>query len=197
MKKEKNNKKKSNPIVWFLFAVIIPLVVIIGLIVVILSFTNFSTMDWVKEKGKDIPVISSFIPSEEEKNDKQAMERAEETIAKQKDEITDLHEQITNLESIIDELEQDIIKLENKYESEDSLLEEGTEVEERDTIKTMSASFRKMKSKQAALIFQDLEVDIALEILEQLPNDTRGGILEAMEPKKAAQLTEMFIKKNE
>lgn len=92
-------------------------------------------------------------------------------------------------------MEQEIVKLENRNQSEEQLLEENDEdvQTKEDIIKKLSASFKKMKKKQAALIFQDLDKEIAISLLHELSNDVRGGILEAMEPQKAAELTELFI----
>ena len=34
---------------------------------------------------------------------------------------------------------------------------------------------------------------VAISVLEELPNDVRGGILEAMDAKLAAELAELFL----
>lgn len=190
--KNGTQEKKPNPILWFIFAVIIPLILIISIILVVLSFTGFNALDWAKEK--EIPVVSSMIPSKEEESKAEQLQRATSKVKNQQEEIDELLMEVSSLEAIIEQLEQDIVKLENKNQSEEASLE-GTEDEKQDidTIKTMAASFKKMKSKQAALIFQDLDNDIAVEILDRLSNDVRGGILEAMDAKEAAKLTELYI----
>src|SRR5699024_8999619 len=99
------------------------------------------------------------------------------------------------LESTIDQLEQDLIKEKNKNKSGKTVKEEEKtkELEKRDTIKTVSASFKKMDETQAALIFQKLDKEVGLAVLEQLPNDARGKIFEAMDPSLAAEYTQLLI----
>lgn len=194
----KNTKKKMNPILWFLFAIVIPLVVAGTLTVVILTFTGVDVLGWAKDKGSNIPVVSSFIKTDEEVEAEEQQEKLESTITKQKEEITSLEESVNNLESAIDQFELDIIKLENKESSEVNASEENEEkVEAVDTVKTLSASFKKMNKKQAALIFQDLDKTIAVSLMQELPNDVRGGILEAMDPKQAADLAKLFVNSTE
>lgn len=193
-KKDLNQNNKKNPILWLLFVVVLPTIIAGVIIVSILMLAGVDVGGWIKEA----PVISSFVKSDEEIEDEDSLLKAQEKIAEQAEEIEALNIEIKGLEDNIEQQEQDIVKLENKNNSEDNLLKEdmndGEDGEvEVNTIKKMASSFRKMQSKQAALIFEDLDNDIALELLEELSNDVRGSILEAMEPKKAAELTKLFV----
>lgn len=181
-----------NPILWFLFAIVIPVGIAIILTIVILSVVGVNV-------ASKIPVVSSFVQTDEEVSDEKDWERLEETIANQKKEITELKDDVNNLEQEIEQMELDDIKYKNEEASEANAEKEmvGGESQEKNTVKKISASFKKMKKKQAALIFQDLEKDIALSLMEELPNDVRGGILEAMDPKQAAELAELYIRSNE
>ena len=190
----KNKEKKTNPILFFIFAVVIPLTIVIGLVLVILSFTDTSASQWMRDKGSNIPVISKLIPTEEEQDLEEQLAREERKNKKQAEEIEELTLTVENLEQIIDQVEEEKIKLENKYESESNTNAEE-QVEAPNPIKKMASSFRKMKSKQAAEIFQDLDEEIALQLMEELSNDVRGKILEEMDPKRAAKLTESLVKK--
>ena len=67
-KENQTNKKKTNPVLWVLFAIIIPLIIVIILIGVVLGVAGFNVIDWAKEKGSDIPVVSSFVSTEEDTN---------------------------------------------------------------------------------------------------------------------------------
>ncbi|WP_431189535.1 magnesium transporter MgtE N-terminal domain-containing protein [Aciduricibacillus chroicocephali] len=60
----------------------------------------------------------------------------------------------------------------------------------------MASSFKKMDPAQAALIVQDLSNDMAIDLMNELSTQTRGQVLQEMDPKKAADLTERLIKKN-
>lgn len=194
-KQENNRTSKPNPFAWFLFAIVIPLTVAIALTFTILAIAGVNVGDWLKNTGKKIPVISTMITTEEEKDIKQIEEKAETTIAKKDEKINELTDEIITLEGMIDHLEQEVSNLEvalNREEREEQEREELTESKQ-DTLKKLSSSFKKMNHKQAALIFEDLDNEIALTLLANMSNDVRGKIFEAMDPKLAAKLTEQMI----
>ncbi|HLQ98145.1 MAG TPA: hypothetical protein VK135_05590, partial [Candidatus Dormibacteraeota bacterium] len=62
-----NKQKKTNPILWFLFAIVIPVIIALILTFIILMATGTDISGWAKNTGSKIPVISSFITTEEEK----------------------------------------------------------------------------------------------------------------------------------
>lgn len=190
-----SQQNKMNPVLWFLFAIVIPIIIAASLTMIVLSAAGVNVMGWMKETGSNIPVVSTFVKTDEEIKNEELIEEMSATIASQKDEIEQLNQNIDDLEYTIEQLEQEITVLENRDQHDEDLTEENNEQmnEADDTIKKLSASFRKMNKKQAALIFQDLDPEIAVSMLNELSNDTRGGILESMDPKKAAQLTQLYI----
>lgn len=199
MAKDMSNKqKKTNPVLWFLFAIVLPIIIAFILTLIILTAAGADVSGWAKQTGSKIPVISSFITTEEEKGYKIEIEKAERKISDQQIEIETLTNEINNLESIIEQLKQDIVKIENKTSNDEKMNEENNSVleQQKSQLKDLSASFKKMNKKQAALIFQDLDKDVAISVLEELPNDVRGGILEAMDSKLAAELAELFLIQN-
>lgn len=199
MAKDMSNKqKKTNPVLWFLFAIVLPIIIAFILTLIILTAAGADVSGWAKQTGSKIPVISSFITTEEEKGYKIEIEKAERKISDQQIEIETLTNEINNLESIIEQLKQDIVKIENKTSNDEKMNEENNSVleQQKSQLKNLSASFKKMNKKQAALIFQDLDKDVAISVLEELPNDVRGGILEAMDSKLAAELAELFLIQN-
>src|SRR5690625_5003539 len=133
-KVKENNQKKRNPILWILFAVIIPLLIVSFLAVVILNLVGVDVNSWVKEKGSTIPVVSSFIETDEEKELKRQLEQANETIQNQDEEIDVLNQEIQHLENMLDDLELEIEKLENKNKSEEALLE-GSDLSNEEELK--------------------------------------------------------------
>jgi len=199
MAKDMSNKqKKTNPVLWFLFAIVLPIIIAFILTLIILTAAGADVSGWAKQTGSKIPVISSFITTEEEKGYKIEIEKAERKINDQQIEIETLTNEINNLELIIEQLKQDIVKIENKTSNDEKMNEENNSVleQQKSQLKNLSASFKKMNKKQAALIFQDLDKDVAISVLEELPNDVRGGILEAMDSKLAAELAELFLIQN-
>ena len=184
----KENKQPKNKL-GLLFAVLIPLLLAIVAVVVVLFLVD-------DEKLSNIPIISSLVPDEAAKQDQAALDKAKERITDQQDEIEDLNQEIDSLESIIDEQKQDIKKLEKKSEEKNEKTsgddEEGLSEEEQE-VKQVAGSFRKMDPEKAAGIVNNMDKQMAIDVIEQLSGDVRGGILAEMEAKKAAELTEGML----
>lgn len=197
----KDNKKqqnKTNPILWFFFAIVIPFIVAITLTVIIFTVAGVDVVGWAKSTGNSIPVVSSMITTDKDKNEQREEQKTKDIIASKDEKISQLNQKVSNLESTVGQLEQEIVKLENsnsdekKSESETSDAEAESE-SGNDSIKAISSSFNEMDSEQAALIIENMEQDLAVGILKQIPNDIRGGIFEKMEPDLAAELTQLFV----
>src|SRR5699024_2821440 len=178
---------------WFIFAIVLSLSIVTVLAVVDLTLAGVNVMGWAKEKGSNVPVVSSFVKSEEETDLQIQLDQAKETIEQQKEEIKTLDLEIDSLEAIIDQQEQDITKLEKKTISDEQLNNPLNEDSGSDSLKQTAASFRKMDQEKAAEILKNLDRQIAVDILQQLSNDVRGKILEEMEPALAAELTQRLI----
>lgn len=188
--------KKTNPFLAFLLVVVVPVIVTTILVIIILSVAGVNVIDWTKDKASNIPGISKLVTTEEQKQGKVALERANSRIEEQNGKITELEAEISSLEDTIEQLNNELLRNENERESMENINETSTNTEQEEAaeyIKEMSASFKKMKKKQAALIFAELDEEIALAIMSELPNDVRGEIIESMEPNKAADLTAKFI----
>ncbi|WP_339227710.1 hypothetical protein NSQ77_19360 [Oceanobacillus sp. FSL K6-2867] len=185
-------KKKKNPILRLLFAVVIPLIIIVAIVVTIMEVAGFNVMDWTKHQASTIPVISNLVASEKAapvQNDSH-----EQAIVDEKDgEITSLNETIRELEATINEQKQDIVRLENSLET---ALEDGESSEKNspdDSLTSIIDSFEEMKGSKAAPIVENLETDTAVAILQELSKDHRASILSSMDPEKAAKLTQLLF----
>lgn len=186
-KVKEENKKKTNPILWTLFAIVIPLMIVSVIAVFVLSLVGVDVTGWMKEKGSNIPVVSSLVTTDEEKDLKRQLEQANETIESQAEEIEALNQEIEHLEGIIEDLELDMERIENRNESEESLLEDSDLTDEEE-MKRVASSFRKMDPEDAAQIIQNLDQTNAIAILSNLSGDVRGDILAEMEPRQAAEI---------
>lgn len=186
-KVKEENKKKTNPILWILFAIVIPLMVVSVIAVFVLSLVGVDVTGWMKEKGSNIPVVSSLVTTDEEKDLQRQLEQANETIESQAEEIEALNQEIEHLEGIIEDLELDMERIENRNESEESLLED-TDLTDEEEMKRVASSFRKMDPESAAQIIQNLDQTNAIAILSNLSGDVRGDILAEMEPRQAAEI---------
>lgn len=197
-KKTKEEKNKMNPILWFLVAIVIPLVVAITITVIVLTITGVDVGGWVKKTGKNIPVVSSLIQTDEEKGKEQSEAHLQKTLTEKDAEIALLKTDVTDLKDNVDQLEQEILKAENAKTSEKNLATKKPEDQETvDVVKKLSASFKTMDPAQAALIFEKLDKDIAVSLLKNISNDIKGQIFEAMDPAKAAEFMKLYIKSEE
>lgn len=189
-------KKKTNPFLWILFAIVIPFVIIIVIISIILGIAGFNVIDWAKEKGSEIPVISSFVPSEEEASAVQQLERMTETLSNRDEEIEQLKVEIANIEAHAAELEQEVLQKDQVIESQEELASNAAFVDEEDStssITEIAKTYEEMKPKNAAAILELMDEAEVLAILQEMPNDVRGSILQAMEVEFAANMTELLI----
>ncbi|CDO02232.1 hypothetical protein BN988_00689 [Oceanobacillus picturae] len=190
----KIEKKKMNPFLWFLFAIVIPLLIAVVIAVIAFSMAGVNVMEWVKEKGSNIPVVSSLIESPEGESVEQTPDHASEQLAAKNEQIEQLNQQVQDMETTIDRLEEEAVILENRNKQNEATAEvEADSESENSSISTIASSFKDMDSEQAALIMQDLDNQTAVSILEEVSNKVRGAILAEMEPAKAAELTKIFI----
>lgn len=190
-----NERKKINPVLWLLFAVIIPLLIIIVIIVVILNFAGFSVVDWTKEKGSELPVISNFITSPDEDALEKEASRLTEELETKSDELEQMESYIAYLEATLDQMEQEASR-EEAISSSDGLDEQDDEdtTEEIDkSLRDMAKTFEEMKASGAAAILANMDEDRIVLILSELPNDARGDILQAMEAELAAKLAAKML----
>lgn len=185
-----NENKKSNPILWFVFAIIIPVLIILVFTYSALWLAGVDVNGWLKSTGQKIPVVSSMIKTDEEKEIEEVEQQYEQTIEENITEIKTLTDQVEAYEHTIEQLENEIEELEAKLAYEDQEEdEESSDDSTEQQLKKLSSSFKEMKPKQAALILADLSTDHAIALLDTVSNDVRGKILEAMDPKLAAELT--------
>lgn len=196
-KMKESNQKKVNPFLWFLFAIVIPLMIVISLTILILSMAGVNVGGWMKDTASNIPLVSTFVKTEDEETVEDIRQKMDEEIHEKDLEIRNLQGVNEEYKARIDSLEQELLKIKNEKESLEQLADEEEEKaeENKDEIKEIAASYENMKSKQAALVLEKLDNEISLEILKYLSKDSRGKILEAMDPEKAADLTRLFMSK--
>lgn len=192
---KQTEKKKMNPILWFLFAIVIPVSIVLVIIFVILSLAGFNVLDWTREKGSELPVVSNFVSSPEEV-------AIEEEISRLEEELEMKDEEIEQLEFTIDELEDEIVHLEQEISSQEEIIanfeagetdEEDGEETDNDSLSEMAKTFEEMKAKGAAQILENMTEEEVVIIMRELPNDVRGDILEAMDAEIAASIAAQLM----
>src|SRR5690625_2557168 len=173
----KNKKEKTikrNPFIWFLFAIVIPIIITILLTTIILFVADVDVMGWAKKQGSKIPVVSTFIKSDEELDLESKLIKANEKIENQEEQLINSENEIESLEAIINDLETEISKLKKAAQNESESSEEEEEINE---YKDAASSFRKMDRKSAAEILKNLYLQTAAKILSYLSRVVRVVIL--------------------
>lgn len=181
-------EKRKSPILFIIFAIIIPLMLTVGIVYIGLTLVGID----VKDKLADVPVVSSFIKSNEVEQLEKTIKKQEDLIASKDEEINDLSKEVESLRAIADDLELDLKK---KEKSEQKNEKENTEREEdgNDALKRAASSYRKMEPENAAAIITQMNDQDAIQILSNIPSDVRGNILAEMESKRAATLTKLMM----
>lgn len=185
MVKEKTEKKSK---IWVILGILIPVIIL-----AILAASLFLILDSEKAKEalSDVPVISSILPVSDDKSDdndsQDTDDGANDVATQQKEEIEELEREIASIEEIVDDKDKEIKKLEKSLEDDDI---DAADEEVVDEVKQTAGSFRKMDPEKAAGIIENMEKSTAIDILNELSGNVRGGILAEIESKKAAELTE-------
>lgn len=196
--KNQQIEKKPNPISWFFFVFLIPVIVAIIITVVILSIAGIDVGVWVKETGSNIPVVSNFVKDDEKIEIDDIREQHSKVLEEKEHKISELQEIVDEQASTIETLTQEALKLEQNIQSSENLdVGEEIDVDRDQTIKEMASSYRKMNAKQAAKIIEKMDRNIALDLLHELSNDVRGKIIEEMSEEKAIEITEQYINQSQ
>src|SRR5690625_428573 len=187
----KEKKIQRNPIIWFLFAILIPIIITILLTTIILFVADVDVFGWAKTQGSKIPVISTMVKTDEEIDLEAKLKKANEKMESQNEQLLTYEDEIENLETTINDLEVEISKLKKAAKNES--VNKNEEDEQIVEYKDAASSFRKMDRKSAAEILQNLDKRTAASILSNLSGEVRGEILAEMEPKTAATLMEELL----
>lgn len=193
-----NEKQKTNPILWFLFAIVIPVIVVLTLVIMMLTVSGVNVVDLAKNVGSHIPGVSSLVTTDDEKQAEQKEEKLKATI-KQKDErIEELERNTDDLETKMEDMELEAEKRRNKTsdkhtDNPDADIGKNESSGQQSSIKSIAASFKDMQPKKAARIFEKLDNDESIALLENLSNKVRGAIFQEMDPELAATLTKKLM----
>lgn len=192
-KTDQVKKKKMNPILFTLFAIIMPLIFVIVIVSVIMGLAGFNVIDWAKEKGSDIPIVSNILPAGEELDTQKEIERLTSILHDRDAEIEQFNTQIEDLETNLAELEREKMIQEQSTVQQDDLEVTAEDADPADQIKQVAKTYEEMKSKNAAAILELMNRDEAISILEEIPNDVRGEILQNMDVEIAADITRLLM----
>lgn len=96
-----------------------------------------------------------------------------------------------DLRQVETELEERLAELKELRESLGGLMEESDEVRE-ERVRQLTKMVEAMRSKQAAGVFAELDDDLAVQVLRRMNKAKAGKTLAAMDPVRAALLSEML-----
>ncbi|SEB03295.1 Flagellar motility protein MotE, a chaperone for MotC folding [Thalassobacillus cyri] len=178
----------TNRLQWFFFVIIIPVIFAVTLTWIVLMIAGINLGDMAAKYGKDVPVVQSLFPSEEEKSKEQRINKLQYSLDEKNDTIDQLEQDIAGKNATIEELEQQVGDLEAKLS-----MEESTDENKDAQVKQVSSSFKDMDPGQAAAIIGNLDQPVAVTVLRNLPNSERGNILGELDPEQAATLTSLLI----
>jgi len=98
-----------------------------------------------------------------------------------------------DLRQVETELEERLAELQALRESLSVMLEESDEVRE-ERVRQLTKMVEAMRSKQAAGVFAELDDDLAVQVLRRMNKAKAGKTLAAMDPVRAALLSEMLTR---
>lgn len=176
-KKNQNTKKAFKTIL------LVIVLVLIADMCILLGLNKLGVVD-INDKIKSIPVVNNFT------NEKVILEKEETEIDNLTLETDSLKKQLqlaqADLSAATAEVE--VLKKENKL-LEEELLKIQNQKEETNK---MTIYYSKMKPKQAAQAFNNLDAQICADILEGMSESTAATILDKMDSNKVVEVTKIY-----
>lgn len=190
--KEKSAKgEKTGRFQWFILVILVPFVFAIMLGLIVMTIAGVNVFQKAQQIGNSIPVVSSMIPAEEPNQQEQEAELKAE-LENKSAQISQLESNLTAKEKTIEDLNEKIAELTNQLSQKDDNKKDREKV-----LQGLSSSFKEMEPNEAARIIENLEQNVAVSVLESLPDKERGLIFAQMNPEQAANLTSALYNSSE
>lgn len=189
--KPNESKEKKPGVLQWLIVIFIPLLFTLLIAIIIFNVMGVDINKEVKETLNKIPFLEEHVSTEEEVLETNQLARKEETITHLEEEIEVLEYELQAKEKEISELEDEINNLTDQMTQLEEL--QAAASNNSDAYKEMSESFTEMKAKTAASIMENMDHDIAIQLLLELDTEARGNILGAMNPETAADYTKQLV----
>ncbi|MFD2925525.1 magnesium transporter MgtE N-terminal domain-containing protein [Halobacillus naozhouensis] len=190
-KKMKHDQEKSGKLQWFFFVIVVPALFALTLTVVVLTIMGTNVFEKAESYANQIPGLSAIVSTSDESQNGRQTHQLEAAIADQNEKIDQLQQQVEDKQLTIDELNQQIEQLETDLEaalatSAEQKTEEPPAAS--NPMKEMAVSFEEMDEEEAAPIIENMDQDLAVQILAEVASSQRGAILGAMTPEAAAEI---------
>ncbi len=185
----KNEGEKTGRFQWFVLVILIPLIFAIMLSLIVATIAGVNVFEAAQKYSSQIPVISSIIPDQDEKESSEAgSPELKAELEDKKAQIQSLQNELTSKDKTIEELNSKLSDLTNQLAAKNESKQERDQL-----LKKISTSFKKMDAEKAARIIANLDQNVAISLLESLPDEERGLIFAEMNPEQAANLTSAFV----
>ncbi|WP_214482684.1 hypothetical protein [Bacillus sp. SM2101] len=187
MKKKKELSKFRR----FLFIIVIPFALAFSIVLIIISLKGGNVFEDTKQYAAQIPFIANVVSTTGTTDPD--MNENQDTIIEQKATIADLEAKIENHQAEVDDHIATIAKQEdqiNELKAELNNLNVKKNDEKKDDL--IVSPYENMTAKNAAAIMQKMDDGYVIDILASMEMEKRAAVLEKMEPKSAAEFTQLL-----
>ncbi len=179
---------------FILALIVVPLIfamIIGGILAQMFGLFNFAPM------ARNIPMVGEFVPKEdpdEPMDREEELQRWAEELAAMQEELEEERAELERKERELEELEEELREREADLDAWEADLkaEEETMVAREERLEQLANTFEEMRPADAAEMLENQGNELALEILNRLPNDHKADILTEMDSARAAELTRLL-----
>lgn len=175
--------KMGKKLQWFFFVIFIPLLFTIIVATVVLSLLGLNPIEKSKEWTSNVPIISSYIEKEEEKDYEAQIIQLEETITEQQKELERLQAEVKAKDEEISTL-----TFEQQSLIENEEIEKEIQLQTKKEWESIAKTYEAMSAKNAAAIIADLPIEEALLHISEVSIEARADILAKMDSDIAANI---------
>lgn len=193
---EPTAEKNYSTLEWIFYIIIIPILFISILTVTLLWVFDYDIKKTVLETLNKVPLVEKLIDDHQFTDQNYLLknntkEQLQFTIDELKNTLNDKSFTLVEYENIVSKKVEEINLLKQQIEDLESKLNEKnmSEKSREQELAEVAKVYENMSSKNAANIISNLSYEEALLILGQMNIEAKSGILEKMDPKKAADLS--------
>ncbi|MBM7571823.1 MotE family protein [Aquibacillus albus] len=180
-------EKKAGFFQWFI-VIVVPLLFAITIALIILTVMGIDVVGKTKSIANQIPFVSSAVTTDDEKLIQGKIEQLQGELDAKQWENEQLSSEVYEKEQTIEALNQEITKL-----NEQLIEVKETAQSDEELLSDVSGSFIDLDPEVSAPIFENMEDELAITLLKNLPSQQRGAILGEMDPQVAAELTNLLL----
>lgn len=180
------NKKSFSKII---AAIFFPLIFLITLLLIVLTLSGVNVFEEAEKYASRISGLSTPASSEGQNSEASEMDRLQAVIANKEAEMEELQSEADSKQNQINELEQQVVQL--RADLEEARSEDGNN--ENSKAAEMAQSFQVMDPEEAAPILENMNQNLAVQVLNDVASEERGEILGQMDPEAAANIASMLI----